>query len=354
MFQKRTHSPIYLILIAISIICLLYTIIYIPINLIIYGTIYWLLLIVTIIAVFIFSFLTFYIILNRFIYDRIKLIYKTISSIRYQKGEKAFEVHLSNDIVSSVNKEVEIWVKNKREEIDNLKRLESYRREFIGNISHELKTPIFNIQGYILTLLDGAIDDKEVNINYLQKTEKNVERLIAIVEDLGIISQLESGEMKLDITKFDIVGLTKEVFEHLETKAHQRNIKLVLNPLLELDKALYVNADKEKIRQVLVNLIENSLKYGTDAGRTKVSFYDMDENILVEVSDNGIGIENDHIPRLFERFYRVDKSRSRNIGGSGLGLSIVKHILESHQQTINVRSLPGVGSTFSFTISKAK
>lgn len=299
------------------------------------------------------SFYTFSIIVRKFIYDKIKIIYKTISNYRFPKGEKNIDIQLNKDILTSMNIEVENWAKNKRDEIENLKKLENFRREFIGNISHELKTPIFNIQGYVLTLLDGAINDTQVNMEYLDKTEKNVERLIAIVEDLGIISQLESGEMRLDYAKFDIMTLTREIFEHLEPKANKSNIRFLINPQNDTEKPVMVFADKEKIRQVLVNLIDNSVKYGTENGRTKVSFYDMDENVLIEVSDDGIGIESNHISRLFERFYRVDKSRSRNIGGSGLGLAIVKHILESHQQSINVRSLPGVGSTFSFTLKKA-
>ena len=348
----RNYNPINLILVSSFVICALFSLVYIPLSIFFIGKIHWWVFVPSVVAIFAISFYTFTIIVRRFIYEKIKLIYKTISTYRLPKGEKGLEVHLSKDILSSVNQDVEKWAKNKRDEIDSLKRLETFRREFIGNVSHELKTPIFNIQGYVLTLLDGAIDDKEVNMQYLQKTEKNVERLIAIVEDLGIISQLESGEMKLDIAKFDIVALTREVFEHLETKAERRNMRLIFNPQNEPDKPFYVLADKEKMRQVLVNLIDNSIKYGKDEGRTKVSFYDMDENVLIEVSDDGIGIDVNHIPRLFERFYRVDKSRSRNIGGSGLGLSIVKHILESHQQSINVRSMPGVGTTFSFTLKK--
>ncbi len=268
------------------------------------------------------------------------------------KEEKNKNIDLHEDIINKVQEDVAIWAEDNQKEIEELRKLELYRKEFLGNVSHELKTPIFNIQGYILTLLDGALDDPEVNLEYLRKTEKNIERMINIVQDLEIITQLETGEIKLEFSKFNIVALIREIFEMLEIKAKQRNISFCFHDSVGSDSEVYIYADREKIRQVLINLIDNSIKYGSDGGRTKVSFYDMDENILVEVSDNGIGIDSKHLPRLFERFYRVDKSRSRNMGGSGLGLAIVKHIIESHKQTVNVRSAPGVGSTFSFTLRK--
>jgi two-component system, OmpR family, phosphate regulon sensor histidine kinase PhoR len=298
------------------------------------------------------SFLVFSFILKKYIYDRIKPIYKNIHSLKVSKEFKNNHINLGQDIIKKVNEDVAAWADQHKKEIDELKKSESYRREFLGNVSHELKTPIFNIQGYILTLLDGAHKDPKIKMEYLQKSEKNIERMINIVHDLEIISRLESGEISLNISKFDILTLSKEIFDLLETKAQKRNIRLVFHDQLDTNIPVFVFADREKIRQVLTNLIENSINYGTEGGRTKLSFYDMDENILCEVSDNGIGIESIYIPRLFERFYRVDKSRSRNQGGSGLGLAIVKHIIESHQQAINVRSAPGVGSTFSFTLKK--
>jgi two-component system phosphate regulon sensor histidine kinase PhoR len=296
---------------------------------------------------FIFSF-----ILEKFIYDKIKIIYKTIYNLKVPKEDKNKSIDLHEDIINKVQEDVAIWAEDNKKEIEELKKLELYRKEFLGNVSHELKTPIFNIQGYILTLLDGALDDPEVNLEYLRKSEKNIERMINIVQDLEIITQLETGEIKLEFSKFNIVALIREIYEMLEIKAKQNKISFGFHDSVSNDTEVYVYADKEKIRQVLINLIDNSIKYGSDGGRTKVSFYDMDENILVEVSDNGIGIDTKHIPRLFERFYRVDKSRSRNMGGSGLGLAIVKHIIESHKQTVNVRSAPGVGSTFAFTLKK--
>ncbi len=290
-------------------------------------------------------------VLDRYIYDKIKLIYKSIHNLKLAKDEKrGFIATHKGDIISSVNNEVITWAQDRKQEIEELKKLETYRREFLANVSHELKTPLFNLQGFTLTLLDGGLNDPSINKDYLEKTQKNIERMITIVEDLEIISRLESGEAKPNVSRFELVSLTREVFEFLEPKATYRNISLIFGN--EHYHDFLVLADKEKIREVLINLIENSIKYGRDNGRTKVSFYSMDENVLVEVSDNGIGIEEEHISRLFERFYRVDKHRSRIQGGSGLGLAIVKHIIEAHNQTVNVRSAPGIGSTFAFTLKR--
>jgi two-component system phosphate regulon sensor histidine kinase PhoR len=264
------------------------------------------------------------------------------------------KINLNEDLIRQANEEVIQWNIKRKEELEQMKKLESYRKEFLGDVSHELKTPIFNIQGYILTLLDGADKNKEINREYLKKSAKNIERMINLVDDLEIISQLETGEIKPEFSRFDIIAVSREVYEMLEFTARKRKINLVFHENVKKDSQLQVWADKNRIKQVLTNLVDNSIKYGNENGRTKLSFYDMFENILVEVSDNGIGIETIHIPRLFDRFFRVDKSRSRSIGGSGLGLAIVKHILESHKQTINVRSTPGVGSTFSFTLNKTK
>jgi len=289
--------------------------------------------------------------LERFIYDRIKLVYKAIHKQKLNKDDKKEQIaSIHGDIIGKVNEEVENWANDRKEEIDELKKMEVYRREFLGNVSHELKTPLFNMQGFILTLMDGGIHEPKVNIDFLEKSQKNIERMITIVEDLEVISRLETGEASPMLSSFSITLLAREVMEFLEPKASERNIKLLF--AAEYNDTMMVRADKEKIRTVLTNLILNSVKYGTLGGRTKVSFYDMDENYLIEISDNGVGIEEKHISRLFERFYRVDKHRSRAEGGSGLGLAIVKHILEAHDQTINVRSAPGIGSTFSFTLKK--
>jgi two-component system phosphate regulon sensor histidine kinase PhoR len=258
----------------------------------------------------------------------------------------------TSDMLEQVNREVEEWAARQGKEIDALKRLEAYRRDFIGNVSHELKTPLFNIQGYILTLLDGGLEDENINREYLMRTEKSVERLIAIVKDLDTISGLEAGGLKMEFSRFDIVTLAKDVMEFLEIKAKKRKVRVYFRDTYE--KPIFVNGDKDRIRQVLINLIDNSLRYSnpTEEARTKISFFDMDEHILIEVSDNGIGIEESELSRVFERFYRTDKGRSREQKGSGLGLAIVKHILEAHEQTIHVRSSVGIGTTFGFTLKK--
>ncbi len=292
--------------------------------------------------------------LNKFVYEKIRLIYKTIHTFKLPKTQQYQSPfsHISDELIESVNEEVAEWAAIKTKEINDLKKLEIYRKEFLGNVSHELKTPIFNIQGYILTLLDGGLEDPSINKAYLLRTEQSINRMIAIVEDLEQISKLELGELQMNYSRFDIVALTREIFEFLEMKARQANISLYKGEVY--DKPILVNADKENIKRVLINLLENSIKYGrTDgSGKTKVSFFDMDEHILIEVTDNGFGIEEQHIPRIFERFYRTDKSRSRTQGGTGLGLSIVKHIIEAHKQNVHVRSSINIGSTFGFTLKK--
>jgi two-component system phosphate regulon sensor histidine kinase PhoR len=314
-----------------------------------FNSLYWQYLILSSIGLFLISFIILRYALEKFIAEKIRPIYKTIFNLKAPKGKENKQPEMSGDI-SSVNQQVIKWAEDKKEEIEELKKLELYRREFLGNVSHELKTPIFNIQGYVLTLLDGGLDDPGINREYLLRTEKSINRMINIVEDLEEISKLESGEQHLVLTRFDIAAQVKEVFEFLEMNSAKRNIKFRFDKHYE--KAIYVNADKEKIRQVLTNLLENSLKYGNENGNTKVSFFDMDENILIEVTDDGIGVSQQDIPRLFERFYRTDKGRSREQGGTGLGLAIVKHIIEAHRQTINVRSTIGVGTTFAFTLKK--
>lgn len=301
---------------------------------------------------FVLSFFLFQFAVERFIYRKIKLIYKNIHNLKLKKGQKLKSVDLNTDIISAVNKDVEAWAKDQKEEIEYLKNLENYRREFLGNVSHELKTPIFNIQGYIMTLLEGGLEDSSINRTYLERAEKSVERMVNIVEDLEIITQFESGQLILHKEKFDIIELARDTMSSIQYSAEKKNVKLFFKDTY--DKPIYVKADKESVQKVISNLLVNSIKYSKQVGETKISFYDMDENILVEVTDNGIGISQEHIPRLFERFYRVERSRSRDIGGTGLGLSIVKHIIEAHNQTINVRSTLGMGTTFGFTLAKAR
>ena len=264
---------------------------------------------------------------------------------------KADKIGMDRIILDEVEREVSEWADQYERDEEELERLASYRRRFIGDVSHELKTPIFNIQGFVHTLLDGAIHDDKVNIQYLNRAAKNVDRLQSIVEDLETINKLEAGQVVLDLRDFDLHELADEVFEDLEMRARERNIRLTYKD--GANQRFQVRADKETIRQVLVNLVHNSIKYGREGGVTKVSFYDMENFVLVEVSDNGIGIPEEHLKYVFDRFYRIDKSRSRDAGGTGLGLAIVKHIIEAHKQTINVRSTVGQGSTFGFTLEKA-
>ena len=304
------------------------------------------------ILLFAFIFLVFRYTLEKFIYQKIRLIYKTIYNLKRPKGTKFEKRDFEMNSIENANTEVQEWGEKKKFEIEELKKAEIYRREFLGNIYHELKNPIFNIQGYVLTLLDGGLDDPGINREYLLRTEKSINRMISIVEDLETISNLEISQIQMKIIKFDIVELTREVFDFLELKANKKKKELCFETREE--KPVFVLADKKWIRQVLVNLIDNSIKYGRSKdGKTKVSFFDMDENILIEVTDNGPGVAPDEIPRVFERFYRTRDARSREKSGSGLGLSIVKHIIEAHDQTINVRSSLGVGTTFAFTLKKA-
>jgi len=305
------------------------------------GTEYFLL---SLVLFFWFSVVLIYHVVKLYIHSKISVIYKNIYK---HKGVTRF---VDVDI-DSVEKEVENWAIQKENEILQMKASETYRREFIGNVSHELKTPIFNIQGYILTLLDGGLYDEEVNMKYLKRTSKSVDRMINIVDDLEVITRLETEETQLEIGEFNIVELAKDVLDQLELKANESKIELSIQKEI---LAEFVLGDIDKIQQVFANLISNSIKYGKEGGRTEVRFFDMNENILIEIADDGIGISEMDLPRLFERFYRVDKNRSRKIGGTGLGLAIVKHIIEAHNQTINVRSTVDVGSTFSFILKKAK
>lgn len=309
----------------------------------------WFILAVALLAVYAACYFLINFAIERFIHKKIKLIYKTIHRLKTQK-KSASSIDYNVDVLSDVNKEVLEWARDNRQEIDQLKQQAEYRKEFIGNLAHELKTPAFSIQGYLLTLLEGGLEDPSINRNYLQRADKNLDRLINLINEMDEITKLESGETPIEPVKFDLVELTKEVIEETEYKAQKSEITL---ELIAPKKNISVYADKDKIAQVLTNLVVNSIKYGKEGGKTSIKFYDMDENILVELEDNGVGIAEEHLPRLFERFYRVDKSRSRHQGGSGLGLSIVKHIMDAHKQTINVRSTEGEGSTFSFTLAKA-
>jgi two-component system phosphate regulon sensor histidine kinase PhoR len=284
---------------------------------------------------------------NTFIFNRIKLIYKVIGQM--PEDEKG-SVKRDNPL-ETVKEVVYRWNEEKNKEIEELKQMAAYRREFLGNVSHELKTPIFNIQGYVSTLLDGGLEDDTINRRFLTKTEKSIERMINIINDLESITKLESGEVSLKPKRFNLYELVEETVDFLEMKANNSGTLLLIKPVLP--KPYMVKADKEAIREVLINLIDNAIKYG-DKNRNvvKIKLYDMDDKVLTEVSDNGVGIPQELLPRVFERFFRTDKGRSRDKGGTGLGLAIVKHIIEAHRQTITARSNIGEGTTFSFTLEK--
>ncbi|MFL1012510.1 sensor histidine kinase [Flavisericum labens] len=301
------------------------------------------------ISLFVFCFLIIQYSVERFIYKRVKRIYDDLTlleSVDLSRGPITTDMR-------TLTQEIDKFARDKKIEIETLKVREEYRKEFFGNVSHELKTPLFTVQGYILTLIDGAAEDKVIRDKYLNRASKGIERLGYIVKDLDMITKLEVGDLRLKIETFDIVELTKSVFDMLEMKAAKRKITMTFDR--DYPNPIMVNADKDRIQQVLVNLVVNSLKYGSQKGTTEISIENLIKNkVIVRVTDNGEGIEKVHLPRLFERFYRVDKSGSRKEGGSGLGLSIVKHIIEAHQEKIYVESEYGVGSEFSFTLEKAK
>lgn len=300
------------------------------------------------------SYLLISFVMERFIYRKLKLIYKFIYQTKATKKEEMYyKFILPQKSIDDVTEDVEQWAEENKKEMELLKKNEQFRREFLQNLSHEFKTPIFAIQGYVESLLGGGMDNPEINKRFLENTEKNVERLSNLIQDLDEISKLERGELVLTKTKFVIQDLFKEVFESLFLKGENNQISFSIKKGCE--SPLTVFADKEKIRQVLINLVDNSIKYGKNNGSIVASMYKVDEkHILVEISDDGIGIPEKHLSRIFERFYRTESGRSRDITGSGLGLAICKHIVEAHGQTIHVRSTEGVGTTIGFTLETRK
>jgi two-component system phosphate regulon sensor histidine kinase PhoR len=300
--------------------------------------------------IFITAYSTTYYALKLLIAEKIEPIYKTIREIPYDGKKLEQNRDTKKDPIHELDIDVKMWANDKLAEIDRLRELEKYRKDFIGNISHELKTPIFNIQGYILTLLDGGLEDPKINRLYLERTEKSIDRMINIVEDLESITKLESGEVKLKMEVFELTRLVEEVFELEMREANERRISMNLS--IKANKPVMVRADRKRIFEVFSNLIGNGIKYGKKGGNIDVMLYGMDDTVLIEVSDDGIGIEKKDLPRIFERFYRVDKSRSRMQGGTGLGLSIVKHIIEAHKQTVHVKSQIDKGTIFTFTLEK--
>lgn len=292
--------------------------------------------------------------LQAFINRKIKIIYKLIYQTKASKREEFYYKNiLPQKSIEEVRVDVENWAEQRKEEIEMLQQNEKYRKEFLQNLSHELKTPIFAIQGYVDTLIGGALENPDVNKKFLQNTSRNIDRLVNLVDDLDEISKLEMGEQRLNKTIFIIQELARDVYESLSIKADEKGIRYVIKKGCEIPLMVY--ADKEKIRQVLINIIDNAIKYGQQNGLIEGSFYRVDgQRVLIEISDDGSGIAEEHLNRIFERFYRTDLARSRKVGGSGLGLSICKHIIEAHGQSMHVRSKIDVGSTFGFTLQNRK
>ena len=338
-YRFAFRSSLYIVIIGIAVLALLQWR---------FSTINWGILLFAALFFFIISFITLQLRIEKFIYKRIKKIYDDVELL---ESSTILSYPVTTDM-RTLTAEIEKFAKDKKIEIDTLKIREEYRKDFLGNVSHELKTPLFTVQGYIETLLDGAMEDKNIRKKYLTRANKAVDRLIYIVKDLDLITKLEVGDLNLDKGSFDIVELIQSVFDLLEMKAAKKNITLTFD--MEYVDPIFVYADKEKIQQVLTNLLVNSIKYGNDNGTTEVSVEDLVKNkVIVRVTDNGEGIPAVHIPRLFERFYRVDQSGSRREGGSGLGLAIVKHVIEAHGEKIYVESAVEVGSEFSFTLEKS-
>ena len=298
---------------------------------------------------FVLSFILIQYRVDRYIFKRIEQIYNDVIFLESETGP-VNSVPLSTDL-DFLSKELNKYTRLKKMELESFRAREEFRKEFVGNVAHELKTPLFTVQGYIATLLDGAMEDSEILEKYLKRADKGVDRLIYIVKDLDMITKIEFGDAKLEKINFDILELINNVFEQLEMKAKKKNITLSLDELSTC--SVYVHADMERIQQVVTNLLVNSIKYGHNNGTTEVNVESLNKDkVVVRITDNGEGIEEEHIPRLFERFYRVDKSGARSEGGSGLGLAIVKHIIEAHEEKIFIESKYGIGSEFSFTLQK--
>jgi two-component system phosphate regulon sensor histidine kinase PhoR len=302
------------------------------------------------IATFVVTFLFARFVMKKFVIYKMKPIYQIVFERDMRTRDLEGALLKRANLLETVSAEITDWAASNRMEIERLEETERYRREYLGNISHEIKTPVFNIQGYISTLLDGGLEDPCINRLYLERADKSIERLINIVNDLDEISKLESGMPNLEFDRFDVVSLAYEIAEAFEMAAGERGIKIRFKSNTPV--SLYVVGDRKYVGQVLTNLISNSIRYGVEGGWTKITFIDMFDKVMVEVADNGEGIDREDIPRVFERFFRTDRSRSRQQGGTGLGLAIVKRILEAHGETITLRSELGVGSTFSFTLSK--
>ncbi|MDR2912173.1 MAG: sensor histidine kinase [Alistipes sp.] len=305
-------------------------------------------------ATFVVTYLFSRFVLKKFVIYKMKPIYQIVFD-RNLRTRDMENVYLKKEnLLETVTAEITDWAESNRQEIERLEEMEQFRREYLGNFAHEIKTPVFNIQGYLSTLLDGALHDESVNRLYLDRAEKSIGRIVDIITYLEEISHLESGQPHFEYTRFDVVELAREIVDAFEMEAHSRGIRVKLRAAAgkKSQESLFVVADRKYIAQVFANLISNSIRYGTAGGWTHISLIDMFDKVMVEVADNGEGIEKEDVARLFERFFRTDASRSREKGGTGLGLAIVKHIIEAHGETVSVRSELGVGTTFSFTLSK--
>ena len=321
------------------------------VAMVVVGSVWWLVLVASLlvfVAVSLFALLM----IVKYVAYKLRPIYSIVLSREVHTGDMAAK--LKDKKVEDMSAELDSWAEDNDREIARLKDAEKFRKQYLGNVAHELKTPIFNIQGYISTLLDGGLEDELINRKYLERAEKSVERMINILSDLDTISRLDSDMNQMRAESFDMVALCKEIAEQTEMEAAKRNISIVVKGANNLPSTCWVSADKFYIGQVLENLIINSIRYGKDGGQTKITCRDMLDKVLVEVEDDGIGIAKSDQPRVFERFYRTDKGRSREQGGTGLGLAIVKHIIENHGEKVSVRSELGQGSTFTFTLKKVK
>lgn len=310
-----------------------------------------LLLITIFILIFSVTFTLVYFTLERLIYHKIKLLYRATNMYRINKDFSSLELDMKTDVIGKVSKDVARWMVDQHNTIGELQERENFRREFIGNLAHELKTPIFSIQGYILTLLEGGLEDKEINRLFLERAANGVERITNLIMDLDAMSKLESGQVNIEKVPFNFIKLAKEVADDLEMKAKRRKVKIKIQE--PLDREIWVSADRVKIGQVMTNLLNNAITYSKDEGNITIKCNQFDKKILVDVEDDGVGISKKDLDRIFERFYRVEKSRARHKGGTGLGLAIVKHIIEAHGETITAQSNPGKGTTFTFSLSRA-
>lgn len=304
---------------------------------------------ITAIISYVIFYIVFRVVLYSFIYRSLEGIWENLKVLR--KGKSPFNPYNNVFTTEVIEDELQLLLREKALEIDHLKEIEFFRKEFLGNVAHELRTPIFSIQGYLHTLLDGAADDIKVRDKFLKTAARNADSLTSMLEDLMTISSVESNQVKIEWEVFCLNELITEVIENTEFLALERKIKIQL----KASKSIKVKADRQKVRQVFVNLVSNSIKYGVEGGHTNINLFEMGDSVLIEVADNGLGIDKKDLPRIFERFYKVDKNRSRVQGGStGLGLAIVKHFIEAHHQKITVRSSLGKGTVFSFTLPSLK